>query len=106
MKATALNTTARRQATARAGDLPSEVDAHLLTVRERPVADGELGLLCVLRIQADKYDAFLKIVRDCPFGEVGKVTDTGRIVIKGQAHAAIDLPAADAKAAWQKTFDW
>jgi hypothetical protein len=39
-------------------------------------------------------------------GEIGKVTDTGRVVIKGQGGNVIDLPAEQAKAAWQKTFDW
>ncbi|HUS90721.1 MAG TPA: phosphoribosylformylglycinamidine synthase subunit PurL [Phycisphaerae bacterium] len=52
------------------------------------------------------YDAFLRLVKDCPFAELGKVTDSARIVLRNGAKPLIDLPLADAKSAWQKTFDW
>ncbi len=59
----------------------------------------------LIEVSPDKYDAFLRLVADCPVGEVGKVTDTGRIVISGD-DVGIDLPIDQAKAAWQETFDW
>jgi len=50
--------------------------------------------------------AFADVLRGCPCAEVGAVTDTGRIVLRGEAGPRVDLPIADAKAAWQGTFDW
>jgi phosphoribosylformylglycinamidine synthase len=59
----------------------------------------------LVEVTPENYDAFLRIVKDCPFGELGRVTDTGRIVIQnGAAHPVIDIGIADAKAAWQSTF--
>jgi phosphoribosylformylglycinamidine synthase len=76
----------------------------------------------LVEVEPGQYDAFLRIVRDCPVGELGRVTDTGRIVIRpsavssarlsspksgpnsGGCSAVIDLPIAEAKAAWQSTF--
>jgi phosphoribosylformylglycinamidine synthase len=60
----------------------------------------------LVEVTPDNYDAFLRIVKDYPFAELGKVTDTGRIVINAETGPAIDLPIAEAKAAWQATFDW
>ncbi|MDP7636454.1 MAG: phosphoribosylformylglycinamidine synthase subunit PurL, partial [Phycisphaerae bacterium] len=60
----------------------------------------------LVEVADDKYDAFLRIVADLPVGEVGCVTDTRSIRIKGKSGVLIDLPIAEAKAAWQKTFDW
>jgi len=60
----------------------------------------------LVEVAPDDYDAFLRIVRDCPFAELGKVTDTGRVVLRGEAGTLIDLSTADAKAAWKETFDW
>ena len=76
-------------------------------------ACGEAALLFaesagrfLVEVEPDNYDAFMRIIKDCPLGELGRVTDTGRIVIQGRRGPAIDLPIADAKAAWQRTFDW
>ena len=63
------------------------------------------GRFCV-EVAPENYDAFLRIVRDCPFGELGRVTDSGRIVIRGGGKTLIDLPIDQAKAAWKGTFDW
>ena len=60
----------------------------------------------LVEVAPDEYDAFLRIVKDCPFGEIGRVTDSGRIVIASGARALIDVSAQDAKAAWKGTFDW
>jgi phosphoribosylformylglycinamidine synthase II len=60
----------------------------------------------LVEVAPDSRQAFLEIMRGCPAGELGSVTDTGRIVIRGEAGAVIDLPIDEAKAAWQSTFDW
>jgi len=59
----------------------------------------------LVEVAPENYDAFLRIVKDCPFGEVGRATDTGRITIQnGAARPVVDIGIADAKAAWQSTF--
>ena len=67
---------------------------------------GEDAGRFLVEVTPDNYDAFLRIVKDRPAGELGRVTDSGRIVINSDGRSLIDLPIADAKAAWQKTFDW
>ena len=67
---------------------------------------GEYAGRFLVEVSPENYDAFMRIVKDCPVGEIGKVTDSGRVVIKGPSGNLIDVPAADAKAAWQGTFDW
>ena len=55
----------------------------------------------------DNRQAFLETVKHVPHAEVGRVTGTGRIVIRGpEGRKVIDVSIADAKAAWQGTFDW
>ena len=93
------------------GGLGVQLDLAAVPTTDNSVGDqarlfAESAGRFLVEVAPDKYDAFMRIVKDCPVGEVGKVTDTGRVVIKGQAGAVIDLPAAEAKAAWQKTFDW
>jgi phosphoribosylformylglycinamidine synthase len=93
------------------GGLGVEIDLAAMPTTDNSVGDqarlfAESSGRFLVEVAPDKYDAFLRIVKDSPVGEVGKVTDTGRVVIKGQAGHVIDLPAAEAKAAWQKTFDW
>jgi phosphoribosylformylglycinamidine synthase len=94
-----------------AGGLGVELDLAAVPTTDNSVGDqarlfAESAGRLLVEVAPDKYDAFMRIVKDCPVGEVGRVTGTGRVVIKGQAGTVIDLPAADAKAAWQKTFDW
>ena len=61
----------------------------------------------LVEVAPDRYDAFLRIVKDCPVGEIGRVTDTGRIVARGAGRRAVlDVAIAEAKAAWRKTFAW
>ncbi len=67
---------------------------------------GESAGRFLVEVTPEKYDEFLRIVRDCPFGEIGEVTDTGRVVITSEGRTVIDAGADEAKAAWQGTFDW
>jgi len=58
----------------------------------------------LVEVAPDKYDAFGRAVKDLPFGELGRVTDTGRIVIAAGQAKLIDMPIQQAKSAWQETF--
>ena len=60
----------------------------------------------LVEVTPNNHDAFLRTVKHCPFGEAGKVTDTGRVVVRSQDKNVIDLDIAEAKAAWQRTFNW
>jgi len=60
----------------------------------------------LVEVAPDKRDAFMAMVKDVPFAEVGRVTDTGRIVAADGNATLIDVPIDEAKAAWQGTFDW
>jgi len=60
----------------------------------------------LVEVTPENYDNFMRIAKDVPVGELGRVTDTGRIVIQGGGDRLIDVPAEQAKAAWQSTFDW
>ncbi|MHC4981605.1 MAG: phosphoribosylformylglycinamidine synthase subunit PurL [Planctomycetota bacterium] len=60
----------------------------------------------LVEVAPDNYDAFMRTVTDCPLGELGCVTSTPRVVIKGDEGEVINVAVAEAKAAWKKTFDW
>ncbi len=93
-----------------AGSLGVELDIAAV-----PAADGateaaklfgESAGRFLVEVRPDNYDAFLRLVKDCPFGEVGRVTDRGRIVIKSGPKKLIDVSTAQAKDAWKATLDW
>ncbi len=93
-----------------AGDRGMELDLSAVPT-EGDVPDAaklfaESAGRLLVEVAPEKYDAFCRLVADCPFGEVGRVTESARIVIRGQGGELIDLPAAEAKAAWRRTFDW
>ena len=92
------------------GGLGIELDVE--TMASEPTANEQALLLAedagrfLVEITPENYDAFLRITKDLPVGQIGRITDTGRIVIKGAQSTLIDVPIEDAKAAWQGTFDW
>jgi len=66
---------------------------------------GESGGRFLVEVAPDKRDAFCRTMGDVPFGELGTVTDTGRLVITGlNGKPVIDADVAELKAAWQATF--
>ncbi len=67
---------------------------------------GESAGRLMVEVAPDNYDAFMQIVKDLPLGQIGKVTDTARVVINGQSGTLVDMAIDEAKAAWQGTFDW
>jgi len=91
-----------------AGGLGVDLDLRALPCTGEPSQAarlfGESAGRFLVEVAPDRYDAFLRCVRDVPFGELGRVTDSGRIVLRSGGKTLIDLPLADAKAAWQGTF--
>ena len=92
------------------GKLGAELDlAALPTVGEIPVAAklfGESASRLLVEVAPDNYDAFMRLVADLPVGQIGRVTDTGRLLVRDAAVALIDVDVCEAKAAWQGTFKW
>ncbi|MBN1943861.1 MAG: phosphoribosylformylglycinamidine synthase subunit PurS [Phycisphaerae bacterium] len=96
-----------------AGGLGVEISlANVPTAAEFPGDDTPAGRVAKLfgesagrflvEIEPEKAATFEKLFAGLACAQMGKVTDTGRIVID----KFIDLEINDAKAAWQGTFDW
>jgi len=61
----------------------------------------------ILEVEPDNYDAFVKLMLNLPFGQIGKVTEQQKLIVKSQdGRAVIDSELHALKQAWQKTFDW
>ena len=57
----------------------------------------------IVEVQPEKFDAFAKLMLNLPFGQIGKVTEENRLVIKSTAGAkVIDADINELKEAWQK----
>jgi len=67
---------------------------------------GEDAGRFLVEVTPENRDAFAQAMKDVPAAEIGKVTDTGQVVINGSAGALINTPIEAAKKAWQGTFDW
>ena len=60
----------------------------------------------LVEVAPDNREAFVEIVRYVPASIIGKVTDTGRIVVAADGKTLINVSIGQAKAAWQGTFNW
>jgi phosphoribosylformylglycinamidine synthase len=61
----------------------------------------------IVEVQAEKYDAFAKLMLNLPFGQIGRVTQDKRLVIQAEdGKAVIDSDIDSLKRAWQKPFAW
>jgi phosphoribosylformylglycinamidine synthase II len=61
----------------------------------------------IVEVEPDKFDAFAKSMLNLPFGQIGKVTEQKKLVVKTKNRkTAIDTEIVTLKQAWQKTFDW
>ena len=98
-----------------AGALGMELDLAAVPIGPRaPAAQVPVAALLfaehagrfLVEVHAESYDAFLRTVRDCPVGELGRLNATGRLVIRSGGRAVIDVDVPAAKAAWRGTFDW
>jgi len=56
----------------------------------------------IVEIQPDNFDHFARLMLNLPFGQIGKIVQDKRLVIKAQNQAAvIDLDLKTLKSAWQ-----
>ena len=61
----------------------------------------------IVEIEPVNYDAFAKMMLNLPFGQIGKVTQEKKLIIKAEEGKIIIESDIDSlKQAWQKTFDW
>jgi phosphoribosylformylglycinamidine synthase len=61
----------------------------------------------VVEIEPDKYDAFAKTMLNLPFGQIGKVTQEKKLLIKNEdGKVAIESDLDSLKQTWQKPLDW
>jgi phosphoribosylformylglycinamidine synthase len=61
----------------------------------------------IVEVEPEKFDAFAKHMLNVPFGQIGKVTDEQKLVVKAEdGGAVIEADIAALKQAWQKPFDW
>ena len=59
----------------------------------------------LVEVPPERVEEFRRLVGDVPCGQVGRVTDSGRIVIRGPGgRPLVDVTIGQAKAAWQGTF--
>ena len=61
----------------------------------------------VIEVQPDKFDTFAKLMLNLPFGQIGKVVEQPRLIIRAaDGGEVINAEIEVLKKAWQKTFDW
>jgi len=61
----------------------------------------------VVEVEPANFDAFVKKMLNLPFGQVGKVTEEARLVIKAEdGSIVVDSDLALLKQAWQEPFNW
>jgi phosphoribosylformylglycinamidine synthase len=61
----------------------------------------------IVEVEPDKYEAFAKLMLNLPFGQIGKVTEEKKLIIKSEdGRNVIESDIDSLKRAWQKTFDW
>ena len=61
----------------------------------------------IVEIEPKNFGAFARLCRDIRFGEIGKVTQESRLMIKdGQNKPVIDADIAQLKETWLKPLRW
>jgi phosphoribosylformylglycinamidine synthase len=61
----------------------------------------------IVEVEPENYDAFAKLMLNLPFGQIGKVTDEKRLIIKVEdGKIVIETDLDSLKQAWQKPLDW
>jgi phosphoribosylformylglycinamidine synthase len=61
----------------------------------------------IVEVEPENYGAFAKLMLNLPFGQIGRVTQDKKLVIKAENGRKVIEADIDAlKIAWQKTFDW
>ncbi len=61
----------------------------------------------IMEVEPENYGAFVKLMLNLPFGQIGKVTENKTLVIKaGNDKTVVKADIGSLKRAWQKTLDW
>jgi phosphoribosylformylglycinamidine synthase len=61
----------------------------------------------IVEVEPENYDAFVKLMLNLPFGQIGKVTTEKKLVVKTDpGRKVIELGLDALKDAWQKPLDW
>jgi phosphoribosylformylglycinamidine synthase II len=61
----------------------------------------------IVEVEQGNYDAFVKLMLNLPFGQIGKVTEEKTLIIKAQnGKTVIEADIDSLKEAWQKPLDW
>jgi len=61
----------------------------------------------IVEIEPEKYDVFAKMMLNLPFGQIGKVTEEEKLIIKEEdGKIIIESDIDSLKQAWLKTFNW
>jgi phosphoribosylformylglycinamidine synthase len=68
---------------------------------------GESTSRYIVEVEPGNYDAFAKLMLNLPFGQIGKVLEEKKFVIKSEdGRKVIDADIESLKQAWQKPLDW
>jgi phosphoribosylformylglycinamidine synthase len=61
----------------------------------------------IVEVEQENYDAFVKLMLNLPFGQIGKVTEEKTLIIKAEdGKKVIEADIDSLKQAWQKPLDW
>jgi phosphoribosylformylglycinamidine synthase len=61
----------------------------------------------IVEVEPGNYDAFVKLMLNLPFGQIGKVTEEKTLIIKAEdGKKVIEADIDSLKEAWQKPLDW
>jgi phosphoribosylformylglycinamidine synthase len=95
-----------------AGGLGIEADLRGLPVskdcvRTDTMLFSESNSRYIVEVSPQNFHAFASLMADLPFGQVGKITQSGRLVIKDRNQTvAVDCDIQTLKNAWQKPLAW
>ncbi len=61
----------------------------------------------IVEVEPGKFDAFAKLMLNLPFGQIGRVVEQKKLIVKAEdGKELINADLDTLKRAWQKTFDW
>ena len=95
-----------------AGELGIDADLRGVAVsddctRADTILFSESNTRYIIEVKPENYDALAKLMLNLPFGQVGEVTESKRLVIKdADRNTVIDADIAELKEAWQKPLNW
>jgi phosphoribosylformylglycinamidine synthase len=61
----------------------------------------------IVEVEPDKFDAFAKLMLNLPFGQIGKVIEEPKLIVRAtDGNEVINAELHVLKEVWQKTFNW